>query len=183
VRLIAKLCIAAIAWSVVPVLLVTDAGAADNKVFRFTYPVTAAHEASFGPGGARSIRGFAGLAFTGGPGPEATLTTLNVTVLEQPVACSGAVPSTLGGEWQVEWVSDCVNPAEFCVLRFTTPKGPVTIQRAYWANALGDSIAPAIVEMLNAPAANDWALVTLMTALAFVGAGFVMRRRPVSARR
>jgi len=156
--------------------------AADNKVFRFTYPVIIPARGSgdevAGPGGARGLKGSVGPGFIG-IGPEAN--DLVIQVLDDPVLCGVPAPAADGFNFAITWPSDCVNPTNFVIARFITSKGPITITRAYWANSVGDSIAPAIVEQLPAPAAGPWALAALMAGLVGAGVWMVRRRRAGAA--
>jgi MYXO-CTERM domain-containing protein len=131
-----------------------------------------------GPGGATKLRGTVIQSLLArsfmSPPVLSGVVTCNVE------GCGVPTVTTSGDSFTVTWPSACVFPGDGIVLKLHTTGSAITTVHAFYADASGDSIAPAI-DSEAVPGAGPGVVGALTALLAFAGAFALRTRRRAAA--
>jgi hypothetical protein len=159
------------------------AGAAASKYIRYLRPLGSAPQDGqgiLGPGGATRLRGIIDqtllapqLSVLGAPFLSATV-TVNVP------GCGTPFTSTSDDTFLVVWPTACVFSGNAATLFLSTTGDAIIPVRSFYANAAGDSIAPAIPTTVT-PGSGPPLLAALTALLALAGGVALIGRRRATA--
>jgi len=174
----------AIAGAVVAALIACGAPAARasaQKHIRYLRPLPfSQQDGILGPGGATRLRGIIDQSIFAAP-KFSTLGkfTLSVAVTQNVPGCGTAATSTSADTFLVVWPSACVLSGNAATVLLSTTGDQIVPVRAFYANAAGDSIAPAL-PTTPFPGSSPPPLAAMTALLALTGVALIWRRRPAA---
>jgi hypothetical protein len=170
------------------VLGVSGAWAGAQKYVKYTRPLGTEPKSGIevlGPGGATRLRGVID-QITFGPNMALNPPVLSASMFVNAPSCGAPVVSTSADTFLVVWPTACVASGDFCVMNLSTTGNAIITKRSFYANATGDSIAPAVPTDFKpggtgVPGSRPAPIAALMGLLALAGGVALMRRRRAAA--
>jgi len=133
-----------------------------------------------GPGGATRLRGIIDQTALAPKYSLLGTPILTATVTENVPGCGTPATSTSGDSFDVTWPTACVFSGDAATILFSTTGDAIIPVRSFYADAAGDSIAPAIPSE-PFPGSGPPLLAALTGLLALAGGAALIRRRAAAA--